>query len=96
MCGGFWGKYHFESDDIVWFEMWDLGQNACIELIKLPDGSTHEKMSPANHIQAALKTYTGRYLLSLSDTHVINLTSHLAPTSSLTLGKVNNIMEENK
>ena len=72
-CGGFWGKYHFESDDVVWLEMWDLGQNACTELVKLPDGTTHEKLSPANHIQAALEKATGRYYISQSDEYNIEL-----------------------
>jgi len=94
VCGGFWGKYSFESDDVLWLEMWDLGQNACAVLIELPDGSTQEKMSPANYIQSALKTYTGRYQLSIRDTETINLTSHLAPITALTFGKVNNKMDE--
>lgn len=73
MCGGFWGKYYFESDDVVWLEMWDLSQNACSDLIKLPDGSMHEKMSAANYIQIALKQASGRYYISQSDEYNIEL-----------------------
>jgi len=94
VCGGFWGKYNFEGNDIIWLEMWDLSQNACTVLVQLPNGSTHEKISPANEIQAALKTYAGRYQLSLRDAYSINVTRHIASTPSLTLGKVSNKMDE--
>ena len=72
-CGGFWGKYHFESDEVVWLEMWDVSQNACTDLVKLPDGSSQERISSANKIQAALKRLTGRYLITQSDDYNLEL-----------------------